>query len=148
MSRVDEKALNTKPSEKQSQRRERRRKLLEQKEKNTAANREYRKRRNRRILLGIFIIIVVAALFIVAMTAMRIYELRDSKDQAQQELEALQNKEDALREELKQVESDEYIIEQARSVLRMIFNGEILYVFRGSKDDPQVQTPPDGAKPQ
>ena len=45
-------------------------------------------------------------------------------------------------------DGDEYIIEQARSVLRMIFNGEILYVFRGSKDDPQVQTTPDGAKPQ
>jgi cell division protein FtsB len=148
MSRVDEKALDTKPSEKQSQRRERRRRLLEQKEKNTAANREYRRRRNRRILLAIFAVLVVAALFIVAMTAMRIYELRDSKLEAEQELQSLQNKEDALREELKQVESDEYIIEQARSVLRMIFSGEILYVFRGEKDDPMVQQAPDGAKPQ
>ena len=44
MSRVDEKALDTRPTEQQKARRERRKKQLEQREQNTAANREYRKK--------------------------------------------------------------------------------------------------------
>ncbi len=149
MSKLDERALNNTPSEQQKARRERRRKQIEQKEANTAANREYRRRRNRRFLLAIAVAAILIALFAVALSAMKIFELQESKASAEKELTALENREEGLKEELKQVESDEYIIEQARSVLRMIFSGEILYVFRGSKDDPAVQlAPDDDVKPQ
>ena len=101
-------------------------------ERNSA--RKEKRRRQARARSMVLIAIIVALLAMVALLGKNIFtlwDLRAEKAAAEAELESLQNQKGALEEELEQVNSDEYIEQQARSDLKMIKPGEILYLFKG-----------------
>ena len=77
----------------------------------------------------------VAILFIVFVAvgaALDIFGLRDERNEAQQKLAELEKQKGSLEEELTQVESEEYVKQRARDELKMIEDGEVLYIV---KDD-------------
>ena len=95
-----------------------------------------RKRRNRRrlVILGIFIVLCVV-IGLVGKSVVNLVQLESEKKAREAELKALQQEIEKDEATLKQVNSDEYIEQQARSELRMIKEGEILYIINsdGSK---------------
>ena len=102
------------------------------------AARKEKRRRQARARSVVLVAIIVALLTTVALLGKNIFnlwDLRAQKAAAEQELEALQNQKGALEEELEQVNSDEYIEQQARSDLKMIRPGEILYLFKDKDKD-------------
>ncbi len=74
------------------------------------------------------VIVGVAVLLLVGTTLFKIYELSKEKAEMEARLEELTREKQALQDELSNVESDEYVEQQARSELRMIKEGETLYV--------------------
>ena len=73
-------------------------------------------------------VVVVAAGFLVGRSIVDIIRLRREKAEAEARLEALKVRIELLESELQRVTSDEYIEQQARSQVRMIFPGETLYI--------------------
>lgn len=84
--------------------------------------------RRRLIYSTVFIIIAV----IIGMSIFNVVSLKLEEDRALKELEALKREKQSLESELSTVDSKEYIEQQARSQLRMIYPDETLYVL---KDD-------------
>ena len=77
------------------------------------------------IYLGAAIIaIIVVAIYAYNIVAVELYQ-----NQVEAENLALTNQKIKLQEELKNVSDPKYIEQQARTQLRMIFPGEILYVL-------------------
>ena len=76
----------------------------------------------------IYIALVLAAFAFMLYSGVRLMNLETKKQQAQEELEKLQAKEEELNAELRELDSEEYIEQEARSELHMIKDGEIVYV--------------------
>ena len=76
----------------------------------------------------IYIAFVLAAFAFMLYSGVRLMNLEAKKQQAQQELEKLQAKEEELNAELRELDSEDYIEQEARSELHMIKDGEIVYV--------------------
>ncbi|MCQ2565950.1 MAG: septum formation initiator family protein [Clostridia bacterium] len=97
-----------------------------------------RKRRNRRrlVVLAIFIILC-AVIGLVGKSVVNLVQLESEKKAREAELETLQQQIEKDEATLKEVNSDEYIEQQARSELRMIKEGEVLYIINsdGSKTE-------------
>ncbi|WP_027399449.1 FtsB family cell division protein [Anaerovorax odorimutans] len=81
--------------------------------------------RKRLIYTVIFILIIT----VVGMSAYSLISLRMNEAQLKAENKKLNKEKDKLEYELSQIDSDEYIEQQARQMLRMIKPGEILYVI-------------------
>ena len=98
-----------------------------------------RKRRNRRrlVILGIFIVLCVV-IGLVGKSVVNLVQLESEKKAREAELEALQQEIEKDEATLKQVNSDEYIEQQARSELRMIKEGEVLYIINSDGSKTQV----------
>lgn len=98
-----------------------------------------RKRRNRRrlVILAIFIVLCVV-IGLVGKSVVNLVQLESEKKAREAELEALQQEIEKDEATLKQVNSDEYIEQQARSELRMIKEGEILYIINSDGSKTQV----------
>ena len=79
-------------------------------------------------MLALAVVLVIIAAALVGRSIYRIIELQKEKARAQAELEELKQKIELLESELKRVSSDEYIEQQARTQLKMIFPGETLYI--------------------
>lgn len=109
-----------------SERREDLRKKRELQEKRNAEAAARAKRRRRFLAIAALLVIIAAAL--VGRSIYRIIELQREKARAEAELAELQEKIERLNSELKRVSSDEYIEQQARTQLKMIFPGETLYI--------------------
>ena len=109
-----------------SERREDLRKKRELQEKRNAEAAARAKRRRRVLAIAALLVIIAAAL--VGRSIYRIIELQREKARAEAELAELQEKIERLNSELKRVSSDEYIEQQARTQLKMIFPGETLYI--------------------
>jgi cell division protein DivIC len=120
-----ENAISNRQKER-SERREDLRKKRELQEKRTAEAAARAKRRRRFIAIAALLVIIAAAL--VGRSIYRIIELQKEKAQREAELTELQEKIERLESELKRVSSDEYIEQQARTHLKMIFPGETLYI--------------------
>ena len=116
-------------TQKQLERKERRESLRvkkEEQEKKAAAAAE--KVKKRRKLLLVVIAAVLVAGFVFGRAVYKIVELKKEKAQAEARLEELQEKLSQLEDELTRVTSDEYIEQQARTHLRMIYPGETVYI--------------------
>lgn len=109
-----------------SERREELRKKRELQEKRSAEAAARAKRRRR--ILAVAAIVVVIAAALVGRSIYRIIELQKEKARAEAELAELQERIERLTSELQRVSSDEYIEQQARTQLKMIFPGETLYI--------------------
>ena len=109
-----------------SERREDLRKKRELQEKRNAEAAARAKRRRRFLAIAALLVIIAAAL--VGRSIYRIIELQREKARAEAQLAELQEKIERLNSELKRVTSDEYIEQQARTQLKMIFPGETLYI--------------------
>jgi cell division protein FtsB len=68
------------------------------------------------------------------MAFFRLISLKIEESRAESDLAALQKEKQELEEELSHVYSKEYIEQQARAELRMIFPGEILYVLKDGEE--------------
>ena len=108
--------------EKRSPLREKKRRDIEKK-KVAAQNRAAR---GKIYIVVAIVLVIVAALL--SKSLIQIVNLKAEKEQAERNLAALQEHIERLNEELKRVTSDEYIEQQARQQLRMIYPGEILYI--------------------
>ena len=86
------------------------------------------KARRRRRLFFAAVVVVVAAGFLVGRSIVDIIRLRREKAEAEARLEALKVRIELLESELQRVTSDEYIEQQARTHLRMIYPGETVYI--------------------
>ncbi len=76
----------------------------------------------------IYIGLVLAAFAFMLYSGFKLMNLETKKQQALEELEKLQAKEEELNAELRELDSEEYIEQEARSELHMIKDGEIVYV--------------------
>lgn len=116
-------------TQKQLERKERRESLRVKKEEQERKQAEAAaKAKKRRKIMLLAIAVVLVAGFIFGRAVYRISELKKEKAQAEAKLEALQEKLDQLEDELTRVTSDEYIEQQARTHLRMIYPGETVYI--------------------
>ena len=143
-------------SEEQRERREERMQKHEYKVKVTNPARQKRARNRRRTVLVLVLFVAVAAGF--AMRAVqKMISLSQERVQVQAQLDALEKRRSELENELLQVNSDEYVEQQARSQLHMIRPGEVLYIVPNNTEynreedteDPLQETAPaaDPAKP-
>ena len=116
-------------SARQKERRERREAQIRRKElqEKRSAEAAVKARRRRRLFFAA-VVVVVAAGFLVGRSIVDIIRLRREKAEAEARLEALKVRIELLESELQRVTSDEYIEQQARSQLKMIFPGETLYI--------------------
>ena len=84
----------------------------------------------------VFLIVLGVLVIVLALFSSRILEisrLTKEKAEAQAKLDAINSKIAQLEDELSRVQSPEYIEQQARNQLRMIYPGEILYVVLDKK---------------
>jgi cell division protein FtsB len=116
-------------SSRQRERRERREELRSRKEQQIKRSEQaaVRARQRRRLILVLIVVVLVAGA-LVGKTFIRIQQLKKDKAEAEARLSDLKQRIELLESELTRVTSDEYIEQQARSQLKMIFPGETLYI--------------------
>lgn len=98
--------------------------------------REKRRKRKKRIYNIRRMIILAMVVMLVGVTSFsvkKIVNLKLEQNQLKSEQEALKYKKEKLENELKHIDSDNYIEEQARKQLNMIKPGEILYMIEKDK---------------
>ncbi|MDO4553100.1 MAG: septum formation initiator family protein [Bacillota bacterium] len=112
-------------------RRARREEALRKKEENEKARSGSKKRRERsarrRLVLGL-VFLAVAGLLVVSVY--NLVKLTVEENRVEAELAVLQAEKEALEEELEQADRPEYIEQQAREQLDMIYPGEVLYIIK------------------
>lgn len=86
-----------------------------------------RKKRNKQIIFTIIVMVVLGGL--IGYNAHRIISLKVDNNRLQTEQEKLIKERDDLKEDAKNVNSLEYIEQQARLKLHLVLPGEILYVL-------------------
>lgn len=79
-----------------------------------------------RIILTVIVVILIA---VVSMSVKNIFNLRAEQKALTAEHKDLASEKSQLKEELKNVNDEEYIEEQARIQLKLIKPGEILYIL-------------------
>lgn len=131
-------------------RRQKRKEKLEKKypvEKDSVALRRQAKRR-RFVIVCTAVVLLVAAM--VASSGIKLWKLSKEKEEAQAQLNTLISEEAALKNELSQIESQEYIEQAARAELHMILPGETMYVIpvEGITDLPESIEEESDAKPE
>lgn len=84
-------------------------------------------KRRRFAIISTAIILLIAA--IIATACLNLWKLNKERDGAKAELEALNKKQASMENELSQIESSEYIEQEARAELHMILPGETMYVI-------------------
>ena len=116
---------------------ERRKSLREAGAKNKAQLAEAGKRKTRRRLLALFVFLVLCGtIWALGKSLLNMSALNAELDRKKAELEALEREIEKGRDTLEQVNSDEYIEQKARSELRMIKEGEILYIVEKDPEKP------------
>lgn len=100
-------------------------KKIKEKQTTVSGRRAIKIVRNRLIYVGAFCLIVI----LISLTTYNLISLRAAEKAEMARQEALLEEKARLEEELKQVNSEEYIEEQARTQLRMIKPGERIYIL-------------------
>ena len=116
-------------SARQRERRKRREAQIRRKEaqEKRSAEAAVKARRRRRLFFAAVIVVVLAGV-LVGRTIVDIIRLQKEKAEAEAKLEDLRIRIELLENELTRVTSDEYIEQQARTHLKMIYPGETLYI--------------------
>ena len=116
-------------SARQRERRKRREAQIRRKEaqEKRSAEAAVKARRRRRLFFAAVIVVVLAGI-LVGRTIVDIIRLQKEKAEAEAKLEDLRIRIELLENELTRVTSDEYIEQQARTHLKMIYPGETLYI--------------------
>lgn len=96
-----------------------------------ARRRRFRVNRTRAIMA--LIIALVVGMF--ALSVKNIIDLHQERAQLKTERKVLANQKEDLETELKHINEDNYIEEQARTQLNMVMPGEKLYIVSGSEDE-------------
>ena len=127
------------------ERRERRRQERERREKQVQSAKAQRRRRRRRIAAFVSFVVLFAVIAVAVVNALHVRDLMEQKAQAETRLTELQAIIDEKNAELSHVDSPEYLEQQARSQLGMIYDGEILYKLRGTNEytapEPEPEEP-------
>ncbi len=111
---------------------ERRKRRVVESQKNAETKERRRKaRRRRRLAVGVFVIVGLMVIYSVGSSVVNMVELQKERAETEARLAQLQRQKGTLEEELKQVNTDEYVEQQARSELKMVKPGEILYLLTG-----------------
>lgn len=87
------------------------------------------KKKRTRKLRSLYLIVFLAGLAVVLYYAYSVFQVESEQQRAEEEKAALQAEKARLEEELKHVTDPSYIEQQARTELRMIRPGEILYIL-------------------
>ena len=127
---TDDDMLRDWTSEAQKERQAQRAKLREEQEEQLRRQKKTRRRRRGFLIKAMCVAAVMVAVLFAAFSTMDIFQLQEQKRQADEELQGLEHRKLGLEQELEIVESDEYVEQQARSELRMIYDGEVLYVVK------------------
>ncbi|MCI8630928.1 MAG: hypothetical protein HFG67_01475 [Firmicutes bacterium] len=96
------------------------------KQEQTASARKKSQKNRRRLIYAAIIFVIIAA---IGMSAFKIISLLYEKSKLEKEHDRLLALKERLEQELESVNSPEYIEQQARSHLRLIKPGEILYIL-------------------
>ncbi len=116
-------------STRQRERRERREDLrLKREQQQRRSEKAAARAKQRRRLVLVLLAALIAAGVLVGSSLVRIIALKKEKAEAQARLDELKQKIELLESELTRVTSDEYIEQQARTHLKMIYPGETLYI--------------------
>ena len=99
--------------------------------------------------MNTFALIVVVAVAFTVRAVQKMVSLTQERTRVQAQLEQLEKRRSELENELLQVNSDEYVEQQARSQLHMIRPGEVLYIVPNNTEynraddteDPLLETP-------
>ena len=130
MTDFNERIFEDTESQHQKERREARKPLLEKKAAEEARRERIREQRGKTakkvIWIALVVFVLVAVLF--GNLIYQIIQLSKQRDAALENLEQLNEKVDELQSTLDRVTSLDYIEQQARYQLRMIYPGEKLYV--------------------
>lgn len=118
-------AISTQQQERNEKRQKLREKRLRDAEKAKVAAEN---RRTRGKVLLVIAVVGVVLVFMFGRSVYQIAQLQKEKEAQAAKLAELQYNIDRLNEELTRVTSDEYIEQQARKQLRMIYPGELLYI--------------------
>ena len=87
--------------------------------------------RRRRIVAALLVLVFVFVIVAVGQSFVKLIELEREKNETEEKLAQLQHQKGSLEEELQLVNTDEYVEQQARSDLKMVKPGEILYLMTG-----------------
>jgi len=101
--------------------------------------RKHKARTSNVILVGLAF---VAVMFVVIRLGIRLVSLEVEKKAAQAELASLELKVEQLEAELKELDSEEYIENAARSELHMIKNGEVMYIVDPGTEETKEESAP------
>lgn len=127
-----------------AQEKRRKRRRLEN-EKNAAARARRRAAaRRRRMVVAVFVLVGIFVVATVGKSVVSLIELEREKAETEKKLSQLQYRLGTLEEELQQVNTDEYVEQQARSELKMVKPGEILYLITGDHASEQPEDGGDG----
>lgn len=89
---------------------------------------------DKRIGRIITIIFVVVLAIVVLRGCISTFQLKSEQAEVEKTYADLQEKKADLEEELKYINTPEYIEQTARDMLKMVKPGEILYIIRGKED--------------
>ena len=144
---TDDDMLRDWTSEAQKERQAQRAKLREDQEELLRRQKKTRRRRRGFLIKAMCVAAVMVAVLFAAFSTMDIFQLQEQKRQADEELQGLEHRKLGLEQELEIVESDEYVEQQARSELRMIYDGEVLYVVKDQETKEDQGEMPEQVKP-
>ncbi|MBQ1383859.1 MAG: septum formation initiator family protein [Firmicutes bacterium] len=144
---TDDDMLRDWTSEAQKERQAQRAKLREEQEELLRRQKKTRRRRRGFLIKAMCVAAVMVAVLFAAFSTMDIFQLQEQKRQADEELQGLEHRKLGLEQELEIVESDEYVEQQARSELRMIYDGEVLYVVKDQETKEDQGEMPEQVKP-
>ncbi len=93
-----------------------------------------RKKRSpkRQLVLAAILCVIVLMLLL---SVYRLIKLQVEEGRMQSELTRLEEERDALEDEYRHVNEDSYVEQQARDLLHMIKEGEVLYMYHGEHGD-------------
>jgi len=135
---TDRYMLHSEISERQKEQLLRIEKMKQERLKKEERQRQKRKRHKRSIIfVASFCSICLGIVVFVNAQSRRV--LIEEKAAVEKQLDSLKYKTESLREELSMVESDEYVEQQARSELRMVYPGEMIYVLQENDDDEKTK---------
>ncbi len=126
----------------QEERRKRRKVEAEKNEAQKARRRAAARRR--RIVVAVFVLVGIFVVVTVGRSLVNLIELEREKAATEEKLAQLEYQQGNLEEELQQVNTDEYVEQQARSELKMVKPGEILYLMSGEDASDYVKEDEDG----
>ena len=127
----DDSLYSNEPTQKQQERRQRTQERLAEKREQQRLAEEAAKQRDAvfKKYLKIVVIVLIVVLLLFGRLVLQISNLKEQKRQAEEKLGEANSKIEELQKTLENVTAPEYIEHMARSLLRMIYPEEVLYII-------------------